>query len=105
MIHRAVNNVSPAHQFGDWRGIEAETLLGNGGDKTGARPEGWIIELAVAFILFEVLSIFRGKKGALVVIEPPGDVSRTGILEVHDGVLVSIEVSLVEQGPRAMQQA
>ena len=38
-----------------------------------------------------------------MMVEPPGDLGRTGILEVHDGVFVAIEVSLVEKRARAVQ--
>jgi hypothetical protein len=40
-----------------------------------------------------------------VVIEPPGDFGRTGILEIDDGILVAVELLLVEKSARAMQQA
>ena len=45
------------------------------------------------------------KESALVVIEPPGDVGRTGVLEIDDGVLVAVKLLLVEKRAGAMQQA
>ena len=89
------------HRFG----LEPETLLGDQGQESRAGLEARIVKLPIAGIAFEVLRILWRQECALMVIEPPGDFSRTGILEVHDGVLVSIEFSLVEEGPRSMQQA
>jgi len=40
-----------------------------------------------------------------MMVEPPGDLGRAGILEVHDGVLVAIELLFIKQGPGAVQQA
>jgi hypothetical protein len=40
-----------------------------------------------------------------VVIEPPGDFGRTGILEIDNGILVAIELVFVEERAGAMQQA
>src|SRR5258708_9230920 len=45
------------------------------------------------------------KKSALVVIEPPGDLRRAGILEIDDGILVAVKLLLVKESARAMQQA
>jgi hypothetical protein len=39
-----------------------------------------------------------------VVVEPPGDFGRAGIFEVDNGVLVAIELLLVEEGTGAMEQ-
>ena len=38
----------------------------------------------------------RTQEGAEVMIEPPGDLGRGGVLEIHDGVFVAVEVALVE---------
>ena len=40
-----------------------------------------------------------------MVIEPPGDFGRTGILEIDDGILVAVELLLVEKRAGTMQQA
>src|SRR5215472_3145624 len=37
-------------------------------------------------------------------VEPPGDLGRTGILEVDDCVFVAIELALVEKRARAVQK-
>jgi len=39
-----------------------------------------------------------------VVVEPPGDARRSRVLEVHDGVLVAVELGLVEQAAGAVHQ-
>jgi hypothetical protein len=40
-----------------------------------------------------------------VVIEPPGNFWRTGILEIYDSILVAIELFLIEQRASPMQEA
>ena len=40
-----------------------------------------------------------------MMVEPPGDFGRTGVLEVDDGIFVTVEVPLVEERARPMQQA
>jgi hypothetical protein len=39
-----------------------------------------------------------------MVIEPPGNLGRTGILEIDNGILVAIELVFVEQRAGAVQQ-
>src|SRR5581483_5201713 len=55
--------------------------------------------------LFEVRGVFRGQERALMMVKPPRDFRRAGILEVHDGVFVAIEFRFVEKRTGAMQQA
>ncbi len=52
-----------------------------------------------------VLRVFRREKRALVMVKPPGDLWRSGILEVDDGVLVAIKIGFIEERARAMHQA
>ena len=52
----------------------------------------------------EMGGILRRQERTLVMIEPPGDAWRGGILKVDDGILVPGEVGFVEQRPRAMHQ-
>ena len=93
------------HQVGYRRGIETEALLGDHGDETGAGFEIGIVELAIALVLLEVGGVGGSQECALVMIEPPGDFGRAGILEVDDGVFVAIELLFIEQCAGAMQQA
>src|SRR5690349_7054670 len=46
----------------------------------------------------------RQKRG-LVMIEPPGDARRGGVLEVHNGVFVAREILLVKERAGAVHQA
>src|ERR1019366_7112652 len=85
--------------------IEAEMLLRDHGDETGAGLVIGIVKLAVALVLFEVLGIGRRKKSALVMIEPPSDLGRTGVFEVDDGVLVAVELVLIEQSASTVHEA
>ena len=80
-------------------------LLRNHRDETGARLEGRIIELSIALVPFKVRGVGSGKKSALMMVEPPGDLRRTGVLEIDDGIFVTIEMRFVKQRSRAMQQA
>ena len=45
--------------------------------------------------------VFRGQEGALMMIEPPGQLRVAGVLEVDDGVLVAVEQAVFEdlRGP------
>ena len=104
-VHGGIHDVGPVDEFGDRARIEAKALFGDHGDEAGAGLESRIVELAVAPVLFEVGGVGRGKKGAFVVIEPPGDFGRTGVLEIDDGILVAVELRLVEKSARTMQQA
>ena len=92
------------NQIRNRRGIESESLLRNHGDKTGARLERRIVKLAVALILLEVLGVSGREKRALVVIEPPGDVRRTGVFEIDDRIFVAVELLFIEQRSRAVNQ-
>jgi len=40
-----------------------------------------------------------------VMVEPPGDLWRTGVLEIDDGIFVAVEIRLVKQRTGAMQQS
>src|SRR5262249_26211495 len=48
--------------------------------------------------------VFRREEGALVMVEPPGDLLGTRVFEVDDGVLVTVELGLVEQSTGAVNQ-
>ncbi len=93
------------HQVGYRSGIETKPLLGDGGDKAGAGFEIGIVKLAIALVLFKVACVGGSKERALVMIEPPGDFGRAGILEIDDGVFVAIKLLLVKQRPGAMKQS
>jgi hypothetical protein len=55
--------------------------------------------------LLKVLGVSGREEGALVMIEPPGDLGRTGVLEIDDSILVAVELLLVEKRARTMDQA
>src|ERR1035441_3220867 len=105
VVHGAIHDVGPADQFRYRARIKPEALLRDHGDEAGAGLESRIVELAVALILLEVGGIVWGKKSAFVMIEPPGDLGGAGILEIDDGILVAVELLLVEKSSGAMQQA
>ena len=84
------------HKIGDRRRIKAEALLRNHGDKASAGLECRIVEFAIALVLLEVFSVRRSQKCALVMIEPPGDIRGTGVLEIDDRILVTVELLLIK---------
>jgi len=85
--------------------LEPETLLRNHGQESRARFKTRIVEFPIAGIAFEVLRVLWRQERAFMMVEPPGDLSRGGVLEVDDGILVADKVVLVKQGSGAMQQA
>ncbi|HEX8811517.1 MAG TPA: hypothetical protein VF742_05955 [Terracidiphilus sp.] len=74
------------------------------GDETGTGFEIGVVELAVALILLKVLGVSRREEGALVMVEPPGNVGRTGVFEIDNSVFVTVELFLVEQRTGAVDQ-
>ena len=95
-IQRSVDDIGPMDEIGERPGIKPEPLLCDHGDEARAGLERRIIEFAVALFLLEVRGVGRRQKRALVMIEPPSNFGRTGILEINNGILVAIELSLVE---------
>ena len=73
--------------------------------KAGAGFESGIVELAIALVALKVGRVGRREKCALVMVEPPGDFRRTGVLEVDDGIFVAVEVGFVKKRSGAMQKA
>ena len=53
--------------------IKTEALLGHHGDEAGTGLEIGIVELPITLILFEMGRVCRSQEGALVMIEPPGN--------------------------------
>ena len=108
-VEGAVDDVGPANELGDGSGVEAELGGRDVGEEAGAGDVIGIVK-AVAFVtavgdaVEVVLLIFRGEKGAEVVIEPPGDFGRWGVFEVDDGVFVAGEVGLIEEGAGAVDE-
>ncbi len=93
------------YEIGHGSGIEAKALLRDHGNKTGAGLEIRIVELAIALVVLEVRGVGGREKRAFMMVEPPRNLRRTGVFEVDDGVLVAVEVGLIKERPRAMQQA
>src|SRR4051812_22191503 len=100
----AVNNIGPADQFFHWTWIKAEFLLRHMRQKLGAGLVLRIEKLLALVAQAIVLRIFRREKSALMMVKPPGDLGRSGILEVDDGVLVAIEIRFIEERACAMHQ-
>src|ERR1700722_467495 len=56
-------------------------------------------------IVAELLRILRRQERALVVIEPPGQLRRARILEIHDGVFIAVKRSIFERMRRLVGHA
>src|SRR5262249_46025831 len=52
-----------------------------------------------------MFGVLRAEKRALVVVKPPGDPGRGGILEVDDCVLIAVKIRFVKKCARAMHQS
>ena len=104
-IESAIDHVSPMDEVGHGSGIEAKALLRDHGNKAGAGFEVWIVKLSIALIALEVDGVRGRKKRAQVMVKPPSDFGRTGVLEIDDGVFVAVEMRFIKQSSRAMQQA
>src|SRR5229473_5186525 len=90
-ILRSVNDVAPVDQVRERLGIEAELFAGNGRDELGAGLVLRLVKHVRTRVRAELLGVGRGKKGALVMVEPPGHFRGVGKFEIHDDVLVAIE--------------
>jgi hypothetical protein len=76
-------------------------------DKAGAGGVVGVVEVAraAALLLMKKMPlILRGKKGAQMVIEPPGYARRGTVLEVYDCVLVAAKIGLLKERPGAVHQ-
>src|SRR5271155_5131851 len=104
-IESAVDDVGPVHEIGYGGGVESKTLLRDHGDKTGAGFEIRIVELAIALVALKVGRVGRREKRTFVMVEPPGDLGRTGVLEIDDGIFVAVEMGFVKKRSGAMQQS
>src|SRR5258708_25372396 len=95
-IQSAVDDVGPAHEFGEIGRVVAEFLAGYRGDVLSAGAKGGIEELVAAGIAAKMLAILGRQEGALVVIEPPGEMRVSRVFEIDDGVDVAVEHSRLE---------
>src|SRR5579863_1543337 len=78
-------------------GIEPEFLRSDRGEQLGAGLERRVVELLAGMVETEMLGILGLEKGALVMVEPPGQLRGAGIFEIHDGVFVAIEDAVFEE--------
>ena len=104
-ILRAVNQVRPVDQVLQVGSLETKVLAGGFGDELGAGAEVRPVEFLAAMVVPEMLGIRFGKKGALMMIKPPGQAVRAGIFEIDDHVLVRVEQPRIKQLSRAVHHA
>src|SRR5581483_2646671 len=96
-IKRSINDVGPVDQISDGLRMKTKTLLTYGGNETGTGFKIWIVKFAIALVLLEMGCIFGAQKCALVMVEPPGYFGRAGILEIHNRILITIEIAFGEE--------
>src|ERR1051326_6283377 len=92
-IERAINDISPLHQLFQMIGAHAKLLCRDIGNKLGARTIMRIMKfLARSYpgrTLKKMLLIFRSEKSALMMIKPPGQMRRTTVFEIDNGILIA----------------
>ena len=93
----AVDDVGPLDELGQVGRLVAELLPGHRGNELGAGAAVRIVHLPGAGLAPEMLLVFRPKKGALVVVEPPCQPRVRRVLEIHNGVLVAVEHALFKE--------
>src|SRR5262245_1876957 len=73
-------------------------------NQLGAGAKLRVIEFPTARVALEMLGIRLREEGALVVVKPPCQAFRAGILEVDDRILVAVKHSFVKELPGVMNQ-
>ena len=119
----ALSYFAPSTMFAQWTssasgaGIESEPLPRHVGDQAGAGDVRRIVKLSAIGRLAhrehlgrvglrlprqKIAPVIGGEKRALVMVEPPSNFGRGGVLEVHNCVLALDERRLVEERPRRL---
>src|SRR6185312_6773738 len=101
----AVDNIGPANQLFYRARIEAKLLLRHMRQELGAGFVFRIKELLALVAQAIMLRIFRREKSALMMVKPPGNLGRSGILEIDNGILIAIEIGFIEERACAMHQS
>jgi hypothetical protein len=104
-VQSAIDHVGPVHEFSHRGRIESEALLRDHRNEAGARLEGRIVKLFITLVPLKVSRVGSGEKRALMMVEPPGNLGRAGVLEVDDRIFVTIEMRFVKQRSGSMQEA
>jgi hypothetical protein len=92
----SVNDFRPTHQFGQIRRFPAPPLARHPRDESRARGRVGIVKFLFARIAPVLLGVLGAEKGALMMIEPPGQARIRRVLEIHDGVDVAVEHPVFE---------
>src|SRR5579863_4161311 len=78
-------------QLGQRLRIKVEFFLGHRGDQFRAGLVLRLVEHVRARMLAEMPGVFRGEERALMMIEPPSQLRRIGILEIDDDIFVAVK--------------
>src|SRR5260370_20430952 len=100
----AIDHVCPVNQLFHRTRIEPKFFFRHMRQELGAGPVIGIVKLLLLVALAIMLSVLRRKKGALVMVKPPGDLGRRRVLKIDDHVFIAIEVALVKKRSGAMHQ-
>ncbi len=91
-VLRPVDDVGPFDQLCQVRRVKSEAFPSHGRDVHGAGAETGVVHLAAAGVVPKVLRVLRRQECALMMIEPPGQARVGGVLEIHDGVHIAVEI-------------
>ena len=103
-IKRAVDDVRPVDQFLERGIVKGELFPRHTRNKFRAGFAVNVEKLSTGTVGVKVRFVFRLKERRFMMIEPPGELVRGRILEIDDGILVSVKHVFVEQVAGTMQQ-
>jgi hypothetical protein len=78
-------------QFRERLDIKAKLAARYIGQELCARLVVWIVKLVTGSIRAEMSRVRRTQEGALVMVKPPGNAGRAGILEIHNGIFIAVK--------------
>ncbi len=93
----AIDDVSPLDEVRNRPRVKSEFFGSDGSEKLGAGLVGRIVKLLARVVVPEMLGVLRLQERALMVVEPPGQQRGAGILEIDDGVFVTVESAVLKR--------
>ena len=93
------------HQVAERFGIKTKLSPGNVRDEFSAGLTSGIKELLARLVSAKMCFILRTEKRRLMMIEPPRQFGRRRVLEIDNGILVTVEHSFVKKIAWSMQES
>src|ERR1700732_2859068 len=78
-------------------GVKSEFFGSNGGQKFCTRLVFGIVEFFAGAVATKMLGVLRRQKCTLMMVKPPSKQRRTGILEIHNGIFVSVKNPILKR--------